>query len=48
MRAMFEGMLEGPFMAIVWLLTPAIVVIGSVGAGLVFHVISELLDRRLK
>jgi hypothetical protein len=41
-------MFEGPFIVIVWLLAPAIIVISSVGVGLAFHVISELLDRRMK
>jgi hypothetical protein len=36
------AMFEGPAVVIVWLLAPAIVVIGSVGAGLAFHVISKL------
>jgi hypothetical protein len=36
------AMFEGPAMVIVWLSTPAIVAIGSVGAGLAFHAISRL------
>jgi hypothetical protein len=35
-------MFEGSAVVIVWLLTPAIVVIGSLGVGLGFHVISKL------
>lgn len=35
-------MFESTIMAIVWLSTPAIVAIGSVGAGLAFHAISKL------
>jgi hypothetical protein len=37
-RAMFEG----PAMVVMWLITPALVVIGSFGAGLAFHSISKL------
>jgi hypothetical protein len=36
------AMFEGPAVVIVWLLTPAIIVIGSLGAGLAFHVIIKL------
>jgi hypothetical protein len=36
------AMFEGPAVVIVWLLTPAIIVIGSLGAGLPFHVIIKL------
>jgi hypothetical protein len=36
------AMFEGPAMVIVWLSTPAIVAIGSFGAGLAFHAISKL------
>ena len=35
-------MFDGPIMVIVWLITPAIVIIGSFGAGLAFHAISKL------
>lgn len=35
-------MFEGPAMVVVWLMTPAIVVIGSFGAGLAFSAISKL------
>jgi hypothetical protein len=35
-------MFEGTAMVIVWLTAPAIIAIGSVGAGLAFHAISEL------
>jgi hypothetical protein len=36
------AMFEGPAMVIVWLSAPAIVAIGSLGAGLAFHAISTL------
>jgi hypothetical protein len=36
------AMFEGPAMVIVWLSTPAIVAIGSFGAGLVLHAMSKL------
>jgi hypothetical protein len=35
-------MFEGPAIVIVWLMTPAIVAIGSFGAGLAFTAISKL------
>jgi hypothetical protein len=35
-------MFEGPAMVAMWLITPALVVIGSFGAGLAFHSISKL------
>jgi hypothetical protein len=35
-------MYEGPTMAIVWLMTPAMVAIGGFCAGLAFHAISRL------
>jgi hypothetical protein len=35
-------MFEGPAMVIVWLMTPAIVGIGSFGAGLAFDTICKL------
>jgi hypothetical protein len=44
-----EGvMFEGPAMVIVWLSTPAIVVIGSVVAALAFEAIPKLLDSRAR
>jgi hypothetical protein len=36
------AMFEGPAMVIVWLMTPALVAIGSFGAGLAFDAISKL------
>jgi hypothetical protein len=36
------AMFEGPAMVIVWLSAPAIVAIGSFGAGLAFHAMSKL------
>ena len=33
---------RGPIMAIVWLITPAILIIGSIVGGLLFHAISRL------
>ena len=33
---------RGSIMAIVWLITPAILIIGSIVGGLLFHAISEL------
>lgn len=33
---------QGPVMAIAWLITPAVVVIGSIVGGLAFHAISKL------
>jgi hypothetical protein len=36
------AMFEGPAMVIVWLMTPVIVGVGSVGAGLAFHAICKM------
>jgi hypothetical protein len=33
---------QGPVLALVWLITPAILIIGSIVAGLLFHTISKL------
>jgi hypothetical protein len=33
---------RGPILAIVWLITPAILIIGSIVGGLLFHAISKL------
>ena len=33
---------RGPIMAIVWLIAPAILIIGSIVGGLLFHAISRL------
>ena len=33
---------QGPVLAVVWLITPAIVIIGSIVGGLLFHAISKL------
>jgi hypothetical protein len=33
---------QGPVLALVWLITPAILIIGSIVGGLLFHTISKL------
>jgi hypothetical protein len=33
---------QGPVLALVWLITPAILIIGSIVGGLLFHTISRL------
>ena len=38
-------MFEGPPMAIVWLMMPAIIAIGSFGAGLAFDAVTKLGSR---
>ena len=41
-------MFEGPAMVVVWLMTPALVAIGSVSAALAFEAISKLLGSRAR
>ena len=33
---------RGPIMAVVWLITPAFLIIGSIVGGLLFHAVSKL------
>lgn len=33
---------RGPIMALLWLITPAILIIGSIVGGLLFHAVSRL------
>jgi hypothetical protein len=41
-------MFEGPAITIIWLLTPAIVAVGSLGAALAFEAFSKLLASRAR
>ena len=37
-----QKLARGPMMAIVWLITPAILIIGSIVGGLLFHAVCKL------